>query len=259
MSDRQYINAQQLLEDSFELGLRILESGFRPDFIVGIWRGGTPIGLGVDTYFRFQGVRFHHTSVATSSYRGIGEQADVVVKGLEHVINSVCREDGLLIIDDVYESGRTIETIVRPLLERARREPDRPLVRDPSRTTTFRELADRAARIGAHLIRAGVRPGDRIGLCCAKPVPQMAAVYGISLAGPVPGRLAPPPRGRPFAEAGRGGRTALVSAGVQPVTRNHGHAFIAQGIGANTRTDDAVAAELLGVKRHIRRRPARSS
>ena len=42
-----YINAQSLLEDSFRLGMQILESGFRPSFIVGIWRGGTPVGIAV--------------------------------------------------------------------------------------------------------------------------------------------------------------------------------------------------------------------
>lgn len=120
-----HIDPDELLLDTFRLGRKVHESGFRPKHAISIWRGGTPIGLGVDAYFRFQGVRFHHTSIATSSYRAIGEQADVVVKGLEHVIQSVCPEDGLLLIDDVYESGRTIETIVRILRERARRNAPR--------------------------------------------------------------------------------------------------------------------------------------
>jgi hypoxanthine phosphoribosyltransferase len=63
----------------------------------------------------------HHTAIATSSYKGIGEQGDVVVKGLEHLTRSVCPEDGLLIIDDVYETGRTIEKVVEILRQSARR------------------------------------------------------------------------------------------------------------------------------------------
>lgn len=116
-----HIHADDLLLDGFRLGRRVYESGFRPKHAISIWRGGTPIGLAVDAYFRFQGLNVHHTAVATSSYVAIGEQSDVVVKGLEHLTRSVCREDGLLIIDDVYETGRTIQKIVEVLRARARR------------------------------------------------------------------------------------------------------------------------------------------
>ncbi len=99
MVDFLHVDANELLVDAFKLGRKVYEDGFRPKHVISIWRGGTPIGLAVDAYFRFQGVYTHHTSMATTSYVGIGEQADVVVKGLEHVVRSVCREDGLLIID----------------------------------------------------------------------------------------------------------------------------------------------------------------
>ncbi len=116
-----HVDPDELVLDSFRLGKMVFESGFRPKHMISIWRGGTPIGLGVDAYFRFQGQWTHHTSLATSSYRGIGEQSDVVVKGLEHLIRSVCPEDGLLIIDDVYETGDTIRSIVEGLRAGARR------------------------------------------------------------------------------------------------------------------------------------------
>lgn len=120
-----HIEAEELLQDAFRLGKLVYRSGFRPKHMVSIWRGGTPIGLGVDAYFRFQGLTIHHTSIATSSYVGVGQQSDVVVKGLEYLIRSVCPEDGLLIIDDVYESGRTIQRIVEVLRARARRNAPR--------------------------------------------------------------------------------------------------------------------------------------
>lgn len=120
MVDFLHVDPDDLLLDSFRLGRTVYESGFRPKHMISIWRGGTPIGLGVDAYFRFQGLNVHHTSIATSSYQGIGVQREVIVKGLEHLVRSVCPEDGLLIIDDVFESGRTIEAIVRTLRERSR-------------------------------------------------------------------------------------------------------------------------------------------
>ena len=42
-----YITADELLLDSFRLGVQIHNSGFKPDFIVGVWRGGTPVGIAI--------------------------------------------------------------------------------------------------------------------------------------------------------------------------------------------------------------------
>ena len=56
MGKKKYITAQQLLEDSFQLGLQILESGFRPSFIVGVWRGGAPVGIAVQEFLDYFGL-----------------------------------------------------------------------------------------------------------------------------------------------------------------------------------------------------------
>ena len=37
MIEKTFISASELLHDSFMLGRKIIESGFRPDFIVGVW------------------------------------------------------------------------------------------------------------------------------------------------------------------------------------------------------------------------------
>ena len=42
--EKTYISANDLLLDSYKLGIKIFDSGFKPDFIVGVWRGGTPVG-----------------------------------------------------------------------------------------------------------------------------------------------------------------------------------------------------------------------
>jgi hypothetical protein len=115
-----HIDPQEFLLDSFLLGRKVFEAGFRPKHAISIWRGGTPVGLGVDVFFRSQGVMMNHTTIATESYVGIGQQEEVVVKGLEHVVKVICPEDKLLILDDVYESGRTIKKIVETIKRQAR-------------------------------------------------------------------------------------------------------------------------------------------
>ena len=42
-----FIDSNQLLEDSFQLAWKVYESGFKPNYIVGVWRGGAPVGIAV--------------------------------------------------------------------------------------------------------------------------------------------------------------------------------------------------------------------
>ena len=108
-----YISAQQLLEDSFDLALKIYESGFRPDYIVGVWRGGAPVGIAVQELLHVLGVESDHIAIRTSSYSGIGERRkNVKVHGLTYLIKRLESEDSLLIVDDVHDTGLSIEQTV---------------------------------------------------------------------------------------------------------------------------------------------------
>ncbi|MDP7113589.1 MAG: hypoxanthine phosphoribosyltransferase, partial [Myxococcota bacterium] len=115
-----HVDPEEFLVDSFRLGKKVYRSGFRPKHMLSIWRGGTPVGLGVDAFFRSRGVQIHHTTIATDSYTGIGRRGGVTVKNLDHLVQVICPEDGLLIIDDVYESGNTIRQVVELLRHKAR-------------------------------------------------------------------------------------------------------------------------------------------
>jgi len=122
MTGKLFISAQELLEDSFRLGAQIIASGFCPDFIVGIWRGGAPVGIAVQEMLDYFGIATDHISVRTSSYLGIGEQRDEVrVHGLGYLVRNLNAENALLIVDDVFDSGRSIEAVIAQLTARTRR------------------------------------------------------------------------------------------------------------------------------------------
>ena len=122
MSEKHYISAQSLLEDSYQLGAEIIRSDFRPDFIVGIWRGGAPVGIAVQEMLVHFDIPTDHISVRTSLYTGVGETAGRVrVHGLDYLVKNLNAENALLIIDDVYDSGRSIEAVIQQLTRRTRR------------------------------------------------------------------------------------------------------------------------------------------
>ena len=117
-----YIDAQQLLTDSFELALQILESNYVPDYIVGVWRGGAPVAIAVQELLTYCGVKTDHIAIRTSMYTGVNEtSASVQVHGLHYLIETVDAEDNVLIVDDVFDSGRSIEQTILDLKTRCRR------------------------------------------------------------------------------------------------------------------------------------------
>ncbi|ASJ75192.1 phosphoribosyltransferase [Granulosicoccus antarcticus] len=120
--EKVYISAQQLLEDSLELGRQILASGFRPNYIVGVWRGGTPVGIMVQELLDFYGVETDHISIRTSSYAGIDKRSSSVrVHGLSYLTKKMNAEDSMLIVDDVFDTGLSVKAIIDKMSERARK------------------------------------------------------------------------------------------------------------------------------------------
>lgn len=114
--NKKFITAQELLEDSFRLAAKVYEDGFRPQFIVGIWRGGAPIGIAVQEFFDYKKVNTDHIAVRTSSYYGIDQQKkEITVHGLHYIIENANANDGLLIVDDVFDSGRSIKALIEKL------------------------------------------------------------------------------------------------------------------------------------------------
>jgi hypoxanthine phosphoribosyltransferase len=118
--DKIVLSAQDLLEDSFRLGLRVLESGFQPTMIIAIWRGGTPVGLAVQEILDYCGVQSDHIAIRTSSYVGVDERGAVAVHGLNYIIKKICYDDRVLIVDDVFDTGNTIAAVIEELSRRAR-------------------------------------------------------------------------------------------------------------------------------------------
>ena len=117
-----FLTADQLLEDSFALAEKIFVSGFRPNFIIGVWRGGAPVGIAIQEYLDYVGVASDHIAIRTSSYYGIDKQnKNVRVYALQYVIENVNADDKVLLVDDVFDSGLSIQAILDTLSTRARR------------------------------------------------------------------------------------------------------------------------------------------
>jgi hypoxanthine phosphoribosyltransferase len=120
--DKLFISANSLLGDSMELARRVVSSGFRPTFLVAMWRGGAPIGIAVQEVLEYHSIHADHIAIRTSSYTGIDTQSKTVrVHAVDYLVSRLTAEDQLLLVDDVFDSGRSLEAVIAELKGRCRR------------------------------------------------------------------------------------------------------------------------------------------
>lgn len=118
---KRFLDEETLIQDSFRLGVNIFESGFRPTFIVGLWRGGSSVGIYVQECLQTLGVKTDHIALRTSykglpSYQNMVEHPeDIRVHGTQYLIENLNADDGLLIVDDAFSSGHNISAVLRRL------------------------------------------------------------------------------------------------------------------------------------------------
>lgn len=128
MRDKQFLTEQQVMEDSFRLGVQIFKSGFAPTFIVGLWRGGSTVGIYVQECLQTLGVETNHISIRTS-YEGLSTYEEKVnnpdrhirVHGTQYLLEALSVHDKLLIVDDVFSTGLNVEAVIHRLQTRLKR------------------------------------------------------------------------------------------------------------------------------------------
>lgn len=122
-----FVAADDLLRDSFQLAADIVASGFRPDFVVGLWRGGSAVGIAVQEGLEYLGVDTDHIAIRTSyrgapSYDEMVSKADAIrVHGLQYLLENLCSQHSLLIVDDVYSTGSSVRAVIDQLQLKTRR------------------------------------------------------------------------------------------------------------------------------------------
>ena len=119
--DKLFVTEQALMLDGFRLGRKIFASSFRPTFIVGLWRGGSSVGIVVQECLQTLGVNTDHLALRTS-YDGrdkyeqsLQQRQPIRVHGKQYLLENLNERDSLLIVDDVFSSGRHTQAVIDSL------------------------------------------------------------------------------------------------------------------------------------------------
>ncbi len=124
---KKFVAADDLLRDSFQLAAQIYKAGFRPDFLVGLWRGGSVVGIAVQEGLEHLGVKTDHIAIRTS-YTGAPQYSEMVSKadairvhGLQYLLENLSSDHSMLIVDDVYSTGSSVAAVINQLARKTRR------------------------------------------------------------------------------------------------------------------------------------------
>jgi uncharacterized protein len=126
MTER-FIAADDLLRDSFQLAANIYEADFKPDFLVGLWRGGSAVGIAVQEGLDYFGTKTDHIAIRTSytgapGYSQMVNKAEAIrVHGMQYLLENLSAHHSLLIVDDVYSTGSSVNAVIKQLAKKTRR------------------------------------------------------------------------------------------------------------------------------------------
>lgn len=107
----QLVKHEEAYELSYQLAQQILKTGYRPDVVVAIARGGFPPARYICDFLdltELAGIRIKHYAA------GGLEQENT---DLKYPLNAPVRNRNILIIDDVNDTGKTLQVAVKHLAD----------------------------------------------------------------------------------------------------------------------------------------------
>jgi len=107
--------------NALKLAAKIHHSGFVPDVIYVSLRGGAYVGNVISEYFKV--VRRNqrpvfYAAVVARSYVGINAQERVMVDGWTYNPDYLRHGDKVLLVDDIFDSGNTINHLVQIIMDK---------------------------------------------------------------------------------------------------------------------------------------------
>ncbi len=118
---KEFLPYDTVRNNALKLAKRIHEDGFIPDVIYVSLRGGAYMGNVISEYFKLvrgTGHPVFYAAVVARSYTDIRQNGAVRVDGWTYSPEHLRSGDKVLLVDDIFDSGMTINHLVGIILEK---------------------------------------------------------------------------------------------------------------------------------------------
>lgn len=117
-NEKIFIDARQMEQDCWAFAKQIYKEGHDFDIISGITRGGAQIAIYMQEVFALlSGQAKGFTTIHAQSYTGIGQAGEVRVENLDSLKSRMTKGKRLLIVDDIFDRGKTFKAVYQRVLE----------------------------------------------------------------------------------------------------------------------------------------------
>ena len=118
---KEFLQFDEVRDNAIKLAHRIYSDGFIPDVIYVSLRGGAYLGNIISEYFKIVHKGAHpvyYAAVVARSYTDVAKADQVKVDGLTYSPDYLRVGDKILLIDDIFDSGKTVNHLAQIILDK---------------------------------------------------------------------------------------------------------------------------------------------
>ena len=118
---KEFLDYNTVRNNALKIANKIYKDGFIPDVIYCSLRGGAAMSNVISEYFKIvcRAKNYHpvlYAGVVARSYSDIAQHTKVFIDGWTYPPENLRPGDKILLVDDIYDSGRTINCLVETLM-----------------------------------------------------------------------------------------------------------------------------------------------
>lgn len=118
---KEFLPYETVRNDALKIAHKIFQDGFIPDVIYASLRGGAYMANVISEYFKILASKekFHpvlYAGVVARSYSDVANHTKVFIDGWTYPPQNLRPGDKILLIDDIFDSGNTINCLVKELM-----------------------------------------------------------------------------------------------------------------------------------------------
>ncbi|MDR2210243.1 MAG: phosphoribosyltransferase [Spirochaetaceae bacterium] len=118
---KEFLPYDTVRNNALKLAWRIYNDGFIPDVIYVSLRGGAYLGNVISEYFKvikYQGRPVYYAAVVARSYTDVRKSGQIKVEGWTYAPEHLRTGDRVLLVDDIFDSGKTVNCLAGIILEK---------------------------------------------------------------------------------------------------------------------------------------------
>lgn len=118
---KEFITYNTVRDNGLILARRMYEDNYIPDIIYTSMRGGAYLGNIISEFFKLaykNKKKILYSTVVAHSYSGVHENTEVILDGWTFPPEKLKPNSSVLLIDDIFDSGATINYLVQELIKK---------------------------------------------------------------------------------------------------------------------------------------------